>query len=57
MMDISRKIGVGIAMIIPSFVGGGAVWSLFSSWLAVFCWIVIMVLVYGGILKEKFSRI
>jgi len=56
-MDISRKIGVGIAMIIPSFVGGGAVWSLFSSWLAVFCWIVIMVLVYGGILKEKFSRI
>jgi hypothetical protein len=49
-MGVSRCLGIGIVMIIPSFVGGGAVWDLFNSWAAVFTWLFIMVLVYVFIL-------
>ena len=55
-MDLSRKLGIGIVMIIPAFVGGGAVWSIFNSWLAVIVWIVITGLSYGAILSGKLSR-
>ena len=55
-MDISRMLGVGVVMIIPSFVGSGAFWSLFGSWLAVIIWVVIMAIVYGGILFKLSSR-
>lgn len=54
-MDISRDLGIGIVMIIPSFVGGGAAWHLFHSWTVVFIWLIIMVCVYGGILKKRNS--
>jgi len=55
-MDFSRKIGIGIVMIIPAFVGSGAVWNIFSSWLAVFIWVVIMAFLYHGVLSGKFYR-
>ncbi len=51
----SRDIGIGIVMIIPSFVGSGALWHLFHNWIAVFIWLIVMVCVYGGILKKKYS--
>ncbi|MGD9162289.1 MAG: hypothetical protein PVG39_28020 [Desulfobacteraceae bacterium] len=57
----SRDIGIGITMMIPSFVGSGAVWHLTHScdslirWLLVLFWIIAMVCVYGGILKKKYS--
>ncbi len=53
MDDVSRDIGIGIVMIIPSFVGGGALWHLFQSWMAVVLWLIIMVCVYCGILIKK----
>lgn len=49
-MDVSRSIGTGIVMIIPSFVGGGAMWELFNSWGAVFIWLAVMIIIYGFIL-------
>jgi len=52
-MDLSRKIGIGIVMVIPTFVGSGAVWGIFSSYIAVFIWVVIMACVYGGVLSGK----
>ncbi|NLD37240.1 MAG: hypothetical protein GX654_10265 [Desulfatiglans sp.] len=51
----SRDIGIGIVMIIPSFVGSGAVWHLTKSWLLVSIWVIAMVFVYGLILKKKYS--
>ncbi|MBW1923101.1 MAG: hypothetical protein JRF59_02305 [Deltaproteobacteria bacterium] len=49
-MDLPRKIGVGIVMIIPGFVTGGLVYSLLHSWFGVLvmeiivagcCWAVV----------------
>jgi hypothetical protein len=50
-MEISRKIGIGIAMIIPAFVFGGAVWSWFGSWITVFIFEILMVLLYSSIIS------
>ena len=55
-MDISRKIGIGIVMIVPSFVGSGALWGICKSWLAILVWIAIMIILYGGIITGKLSR-
>ena len=55
-MDFTRKLGIGIVMMVPTFVGGGAVWSMFGSWLAVFIWIAIMVLTCRAILTGKLSQ-
>ena len=57
-MDIFRKMGICIVMIIPTFVGAGAVWDIFNSWsvvrwFAVFVWIILMAAVCGGIVIER----
>ena len=52
-MDISRKIGIGIIMIIPTFVGSGAVWGIFHSYIACAIWIVIMAFGYRNIISTK----
>jgi len=54
-MDLSRKLGIGIVMIIPAFVTGGLLWSIIPSWIAVVIWEIVMVLVYVGMIKGKFS--
>ena len=56
MEDIARKIGIGIVMIVPTFVGGGALWDIFnSSWPAVVVWVVIMAVLSGAIISGKLS--
>ena len=52
-MDVSRSLGIGIVMIIPSFIGGGAMWDLFNSWGAVISWIAAMAVIYGMILHKR----
>lgn len=52
-MDLFRMIGIVIVMIVPTFVGGGAVWGIFHNWFAVGVWIVIMMGATGGILSGK----
>ena len=53
-MDFFRKIGIGIVMIVPTFVGAGAVWDLFHhSWPAVFVWFLFMIVVVGGVVSGK----
>ena len=54
-MDLARKIGIGIAMIIPAFVGCGAVWALLHSWLAVLVWFIIMVVLFSRIVSGRAS--
>ncbi|MDB9823507.1 hypothetical protein OAC89_07400 [Deltaproteobacteria bacterium] len=51
----TRDLGIGIVMIIPSFVGSGALWQIFHSWPAVIAWIIIMAGLYGGILFKKYK--
>lgn len=41
-MDIPRMIGIGIVMIVPTFVLGGALWEMFHSWFAVLLWVIVM---------------
>lgn len=56
-MEVPRKIGICILMIIPTFVGAGALWDLFhGSWPPILAWIVLMALCAGAIVTEKFSR-
>jgi hypothetical protein len=52
-MDLVRKIGIGIAMIIPTFVGCGAVWALLHSWLAVLVWFIIMTVLFSRIISGR----
>jgi FtsH-binding integral membrane protein len=52
-MDVSRKIGIGIVMIVPAFVGGGALWSLFESWIAVLIWLALLALGYRSVFLSK----
>ena len=51
-MDLARKLGIGIVMIVPAFVFGGVLWALVESWLAVLGLEIIMVLVYAWAVSE-----
>ena len=55
-MDIARKIGIGIVMIVPTVAGSGALWHIFHSWLAVIIWVILMAALCGGILSGKSIR-
>jgi hypothetical protein len=55
-MDLPRKIGISIVMIVPSFVGAGAVWALFHNRVAVIIWLLLMAGLTGAIVSEKFSK-
>ena len=52
-MDPIRKFGIGIVMIIPGFVLGGAVWEWLESWWAVLGLEIIMVVLYFLIISGK----
>jgi hypothetical protein len=52
-MDTVRKLAILIVMIIPTFVGAGAVWDIFGSWIAVFIWVIIMGVVAGNIVTGR----
>ncbi len=52
-METVRKLAILIVMIIPSFVGAGAVWDIFESWIAVLIWVVIMGVVAGNVVTGR----
>lgn len=52
-MDVARKIGIGVVMVVPAFVIGGMIWELLGSWLAVFGLEIIMALLYSTIITGK----
>jgi len=51
-MAIGRIIGIGIVMIIPSFVGAGAMWELFKNRGFVIAWIAVITVAYGAIVYK-----
>ncbi|PKN61747.1 MAG: hypothetical protein CVU57_27970 [Deltaproteobacteria bacterium HGW-Deltaproteobacteria-15] len=53
-MDIFRRIGIAIVMIVPTFVIAGALWSLFHSWLPIFIWVIVMAAFAAGLVSGKF---
>ena len=52
-MELTKKIGIGIVMIVPGFVFGGIVWALLGSWAAVAALEVVVALVYGWIISGR----
>ncbi|MBW1772767.1 MAG: hypothetical protein JRJ82_07740 [Deltaproteobacteria bacterium] len=55
-MDISRKLGIGIVMIVPAVVGSGALWAIFHHAVPILIWVAIMLGTLGGIVSGKFLR-
>jgi hypothetical protein len=54
-MDTARKLGIGVVLVVPTFVGSGAVWEIFNNWWVVLVWVVIMAFLYGGFFSGKLS--
>ena len=52
-MDLARKLGIGIVMIVPAFVFGGVLWALVKSWLAVLGLEIVMALIYAWIVSGR----
>jgi hypothetical protein len=42
-------------MIVPTFVGGGVVWDLFHSWLAILIWVIVVGAFTGWLIGVKMS--
>ncbi|MEJ2725579.1 MAG: hypothetical protein P8175_13225 [Deltaproteobacteria bacterium] len=55
-MELARRIGIGIVMIVPAFVGSGALWDFFHSWFPIAVWILIMVVIAGGLMSGKYIK-
>ena len=56
-MDLPRKIGIGIVMLIPTFVGSGALYAIFHSLILAVVWVIIMVFAYNAILAGKLNSL
>ena len=56
-MELSRKIGIGIVMMIPTFVISGLFWDLSHSWILVFIVIGGMILLYKQIITGKIKAL
>ena len=54
-MDIFRKLGIAIVMIIPTFVFSGLVWSWFHNWFVVFAMMILIAILYSVIISGKCS--
>ncbi|MFZ0450253.1 MAG: hypothetical protein WAL98_13525 [Desulfatiglandaceae bacterium] len=56
-MDLPRKLGVGIVMLVPAFVLGGALWALIESWIAVLILEILIALGFGYMISERRSSL
>ena len=51
-MDISRKLGILVVFGVPAIVGGGIVYGIFGSYVPVFIFETLLVLVAGGFISR-----
>ena len=56
-MDLPRKIGIGIVMLVPTFVGAGALYAISPSLIPPVIWVVVMAFAYRGILAGKLNSL
>jgi putative flippase GtrA len=54
-MDIPRKIGIGIVMLVPTFVVSGALWHLYPSFIPIIIWAILMGFVTKEIVTGKIA--
>ena len=54
-MDNVRKLGIGVVLVVPTFVVGGFIWEIFNNWWVVLVWVVIAAFLYGGFFSGKLS--
>jgi hypothetical protein len=52
-MDVPRMFGKAIVMIIPGFVGAGAIWDVFHNWTAIGIWAIATVIFTCTIVLKK----
>ena len=51
-MDISRKLGILVFFAVPAIIGGGIVFALSGSWMYVFIYEILLLLVAGGFVAK-----
>jgi hypothetical protein len=51
-MDISRKLGILVVFGVPAIVGGGIIYGIFGSYVPVFIFETLLVLVAGGFISR-----
>ena len=51
-MDISRKLGILVVFGVPAIVGGGITYGIFGSYVPVFIFETLLVLVAGGFISR-----
>lgn len=51
-MNISRKLGILIFGAVPAIVGGGIVYAIFGSYVAVFVYEIVLLFFIGGIISK-----
>ncbi len=56
-MDLPRKIGIGIVMMIPTFVLSGLSWDICHSWIVVLAVITAMAYIYKKIITGKIKSL
>jgi len=56
-MDLPRKIGIGIVMLVPAFVGSGALYAIFHSLIPAIIWVGVMGFAYKAIISGKLDAI
>ena len=47
-MNISRRLGTLVVFGVPAVIGGGIVYALFHSYVSVFAYEIILILIAGG---------
>jgi hypothetical protein len=47
-MNISRRLGTLVVFGVPAVIGGGIVYALFGSYVSVFAYEIILILIAGG---------
>jgi VIT1/CCC1 family predicted Fe2+/Mn2+ transporter len=52
-MDLARKIGIGVTMLIPAFVLSGVAWQFVHSWIAVLIMLIIVGAGYWSIVTGR----
>ncbi|MGD8991588.1 MAG: hypothetical protein PVI00_09075 [Desulfobacterales bacterium] len=51
-MDLSRKLGILVFFAVPAIIGGGIVFGLSDSWMYVFIYEILLLLVAGGFVAK-----
>jgi len=46
-MDVSRKLGIVVFFGVPAIIGGGIMYAMFGSYIPVFIWEVLLILIAG----------